>query len=146
MVYLFLCLSSKSDLTSQQLYCFKMCHPEKFHTPPYFSLQWSSCQSEHLLNEHLRTFVTACFLLYVRESEQILLLQDCCMSRACLSQRWNPSRQYMSKNFSSCRQIIFFNPWYLGVMSKSWQKYGKQIDLLHNRAKPLTSFQGSVQV
>lgn len=29
MVYLFLCVSSKSDLTSQQLCCFKMCHPEK---------------------------------------------------------------------------------------------------------------------
>lgn len=36
MVYLFLCLSSNSDLTSQQLCCFKMCHPEKFHKPPIF--------------------------------------------------------------------------------------------------------------
>lgn len=37
MVYLFLCLSSKSDLTSQQLCGFKMCHPEKFHIFPHIS-------------------------------------------------------------------------------------------------------------
>lgn len=37
MVYLFLCLSSNSDMTSQQLWCFRMCHPEKFHIFPHIS-------------------------------------------------------------------------------------------------------------